>query len=68
VTPTSALRPHGHCEEKGERDDGHQASHTNPIISLLVRKNCQFLHLRFERAAACRLPDVYAGIQRQIVG
>lgn len=28
VTPTSALRPQGHCEEKGERRDGRQATHT----------------------------------------
>jgi hypothetical protein len=28
VTATSALRPHGHREEKRERRDGHQATHT----------------------------------------
>jgi hypothetical protein len=28
VTAASALRPHGHCEEKGERRNGHQATHT----------------------------------------
>ena len=28
VTAASTLRPHGHREEKGERSDGHQATHT----------------------------------------
>jgi hypothetical protein len=28
VPAASALCPHGHREEKGERRDGHQATHT----------------------------------------
>jgi hypothetical protein len=29
MTAASTLCPHGHSEEKGERRDGHQATHTS---------------------------------------
>ena len=33
VASSAMLRPQGHSQEKRERRDGHQATHTNAIIS-----------------------------------
>ena len=42
VTSSAMLRPHRHSEEKRERRDGHQATHTRVIISPFFRNGGSF--------------------------
>jgi|SRR5579864_7625953 hypothetical protein len=67
VTATSALCPQGHREKKGERRDGHQATHTRLLYAYSSRKIVNFF-IFDSKEAACRLPDLYAGTQRQVAG
>jgi hypothetical protein len=67
VTATSALCPQGHREKKGERRDGHQATHKRLLYAYSSRKIVNFF-IFDSKEAACRLPDLYAGTQRQVAG
>lgn len=42
VTSSAMLRPNGHSEKESERRDGHQATHTDAIISPFSKNGSSF--------------------------